>query len=187
MTSGVKPSVIGLVGMTGSGKSTVREAFEKNGFVNIYFGGIVVEEVKRRGLEVNEVNERFIREELRANEGMDVMASRSTPKIDTSLASGNKVVIDDLYSFSEYKLLRTKYSDAFMLIAIISSAQQRYDRLAVRPIRPLTRNEAISRDFAEIENIEKGGPIAIADYYILNDGNIENLQTQIDKLLALIL
>ena len=46
----------------------------------------------------------------------------------------------------------------------------RYKRLESREVRPLTNIESESRDIAEIENIAKAGPIAYADYYILNNG-----------------
>jgi hypothetical protein len=36
------------------------------------------------------------------------------------------------------------------------------------------------RDWSEIENLEKGGPIAIADYFIINDGSLEQLHQRID-------
>ena len=43
--------------------------------------------------------------------------------------------------------------------------------------------ESAERDKTEIENLEKGGPIAIADYYIDNSGTIEELQQNVKKLL----
>ena len=36
-----------------------------------------------------------------------------------------------------------------------------------------------SRDYSEIENIEKGGPIGIADHYILNNGTIKDFQKEV--------
>ena len=33
----------------------------------------------------------------------------------------------------------------------------------------------------EIENLEKGGPIARADYYLLNNGSMEELKSQYDE------
>ncbi|MEO7904607.1 MAG: dephospho-CoA kinase, partial [Candidatus Saccharimonadales bacterium] len=71
-------------------------------------------------------------------------------------------------------------------IAIVAPKRLRHRRLTQRPIRPLTQNEANQRDWAEIENLEKGGPIAIADSYIINDGNIEKLHSAIDTELELI-
>ena len=56
----------------------------------------------------------------------------------------------------------------------------RHHRLTKRPVRPLTTSEATTRDWAEIENLEKGGPIAIADHYIMNAKDLEQLHAQID-------
>jgi dephospho-CoA kinase len=54
----------------------------------------------------------------------------------------------------------------------------------VRPERPLTFQEAQERDITEIENAEKGGPIAFADYALLNDGRKAELFAGVDDLLA---
>ena len=48
-----------------------------------------------------------------------------------------------------------------------------------------TRKEFITRDFSEIENIEKGGPIARADYMIVNEGSLKKLYAELDKILCL--
>jgi dephospho-CoA kinase len=52
----------------------------------------------------------------------------------------------------------------------------------VREYRPLSGEEAEKRDFAEIETLEKGGPIALCDYYITNDGTLEELKNSIHSL-----
>ena len=65
-------------------------------------------------------------------------------------------------------------------MAIIAPRGLRHQRLAQRPERPLTPAEALDRDYAEIENVEKGGPIAIADHYIMNTGSLEDLHTSIE-------
>ena len=54
----------------------------------------------------------------------------------------------------------------------------RYGRLAKRPIRPLTADEAAGRDIAEIENSDKGGPIAVADFTIINESSLEDLERE---------
>jgi len=46
--------------------------------------------------------------------------------------------------------------------------------------------EAKTRDYAEIENIAKGGPIAMADYTICNTGTLENYKKQIDEMLCVL-
>jgi hypothetical protein len=45
--------------------------------------------------------------------------------------------------------------------------------------RPLTREQSQSRDHAEIENIEKGGPIAMGEYHVVNATTREELHKQI--------
>ena len=150
--------IIALVGMPGAGKSSCVEYLEKKGWPSVYFGGITVDEVKARGLEVNEANERSVREELRASEGPAVMAKRMIPKIEELAAAGNSVIVaDGLYSWSEYKVLKEKYGDDIIVIAIAAKRKLRHDRLASRPVRPFTEQQAIAREYAEIENIEKVG------------------------------
>ena len=175
--------IIATVGMCGSGKSVAGEYLEGLGFVKVYFGGLTIEEVERRGLPVNEKNERAVREELRRIHGMGAFAILSLPKIEAALAAGQRVLIDGLYSFSEYKILKEKYGDNLMILAVFTSRILRYERLAGRALRPLSLEESISRDYSEIENIEKGGPIALADHTLFNDGTKEDLVSQLDRIL----
>ena len=58
----------------------------------------------------------------------------------------------------------------------------RYNRLTKRDIRPLTNKEAKSRDISEIEALAKGGPIAYADYFILNNGSMDDYMSDIKKI-----
>jgi dephospho-CoA kinase len=150
--------VAAIVGMTGSGKSEVARLFEESGFSRIRFGDITDEEVKKRGLVLNEANERRVRELLR----------------------------DGLYSWEEYLLLKEHYGVDFYVIAVWASPQTRYARLSARPVRPLTAGEAASRDRAEIENLNKGGPIAIADFTIINESTREDLRKPVQAVIACI-
>ncbi len=174
-------NLIAFVGMCGAGKSVATEAFEQAGYSLVYFGGVTMDELARRGLEKNEKNERMIREGLRAELGPAAYAIKSLPKIEAGLEKGN-VVLDGLYSWSEYKVLKERFPN-LMVVAVLTDRQNRYDRLSVRPIRPLTAAEATSRDYAEIENSEKGGPIAIADRYLTNNATAEEFKAKIEALI----
>jgi dephospho-CoA kinase len=177
--------IIATVGMCGSGKSVAGERLEQLGFARVYFGGLTIDEVKRRGLAVNETNERAVREELRRTHGMGAFAVLSLPKIEALRQAGKRVLIDGLYSFSEYKILKEKYGGELLVIAVFTPRSVRYERLARRAERPLAEAEAVSRDYAEIEHIEKGGPIALADYTIVNDGSRDDLVRRLDAILRL--
>ena len=174
--------VLALVGMPGTGKTLGAQHLRERGYFEYRFGSTVVNEVVRRGWAVNPENERIVREELRADEGMDVMAKRALPHLRQALLEHPVVVIDGLYSFSEYKTLHREIGAEMVVIAITSPRELRYQRLINRPERPLTEDEALRRDFQEIETLEKGGPIAIADYTLVNDGEPEELLAALDTL-----
>ena len=115
---------------------------------------------------------------------MAAMALISLPKLRAALSRHGSIVIDGLYSFSEYKLLVNKLGAPLVLIAIAAPRHLRYQRLATRAERPLTAREASDRDIQEIEKLEKGGPIAIADYTLINDDTPVTLLAQLDALLG---
>lgn len=175
--------MVAIVGMAGAGKSEVARVFEGHGFKKVRFGDITDEELKDRGLETNEENERYIRQQLRKEHGMAAYAKLNLPRIDSSLKSSN-VVVDGLYSWEEYILLKEYYGGQFTTVAIWASPATRHARLARRAERPLMLEEAASRDKSEIENSNKGGPIAIADFTILNEASLEELEKETERVLA---
>lgn len=176
--------IITLVGMPGAGKSLCVDYLEKKGWPSVYFGGITLKEVKKRGLEINAANEKIVREDIRAKEGMGAYAPRIIEEIKQLHEEGANVVIaDGLYSWSEYKIFKEKFGDNAVIIAITAPRKVRHARLANRPVRPLTEEEVTAREYAEIENIEKGGPIANADYTISNNKSAEALLEDLEAIL----
>lgn len=183
MTEQHPPRTLALVGMPGAGKTLCAKHLEERGYFQFRFGSIIVDEVKRRGLVVNPTNERTVREEFRAQDGMAAIAIRALPRLREGLKTHNTIIIDGLYSFSEYKYLRQELGADMVVVAIIASRKKRYARLGNRPVRPLTTDEAFERDVAEIEKIEKGGPIALADYFLQNETVPHDLLNNLDALL----
>lgn len=180
-----KSKVLALVGMPGAGKSYCVEYFESKGLPSVYFGGVTVDEVKARGLEVNETNEKMVREDIRVKEGKGAYAVRMITKIESLMSQGHKnIVADGLYSWTEYKIFKEKFGHSAIIIAIAAPRKMRHERLANRPVRPLTDEEVSAREYAEIENLEKGGPIANADYTVVNNGTVDELKAQLDKVLT---
>lgn len=172
--------IIAIVGMCGSGKSIASEYFEKIGYKKIYLGGITMDKLKEENLEVNPENEKMMRERLRKDYGMGAYALLSIPKIEELIKTDN-VVLDGLYSWDELKILKEKYPN-IKVISIVVDKSIRYERLTTREIRPLTNEEAQKRDISEIENVAKGGPIAFADYYILNNENMGNYTKELERI-----
>lgn len=175
--------IIALVGLSGSGKTTAVNYLTSKGFPKVYFGGIILDGMQEAGIAINEENEHQFREELRAREGKDVIVKKIIAQLfELADAGQHKVVADGLYSWTEYKALKHAFPGELTVVAVVAPKHLRYRRLHERVIRPLTDSEASERDWSEIENLEKGGPIAIADYYIHNDEDQEKLEHQLDTI-----
>lgn len=175
--------ILAFVGLPGAGKSSAVDYLALQNYPKVYFGGVVIDAVKAAGMDITEQNERYMREKLRADEGKDVIVNRIAKQIRGLIKAGqHKILADGLYTWTEYKILKREFPGELVVAAIVAPKHLRHHRLAIRPERPLTEKEATDRDWAEIENLEKGGPIAIADHYIINDGNLEKLHTDVDTL-----
>lgn len=173
--------IVAIVGMCGAGKSVASEYFESIGYKKVYFGGITYDKLAEAGIERTPESEKKMREDLRKEYGMGCYAILSLPKIKEYHKTSN-VVIDDLYSWSEYKALIEEFGNNVILVGVVVDKEIRYSRIAIRPGRSYNREEAIDRDLSELENLEKGLPIAYADYYIFNNGTIDEYQSRLKEI-----
>jgi len=184
----MKNKLIAVVGMAGSGKTEAAQYLQKKGFIYVRFGQITLDEVMKRGWEVNEKNERRVREEMRQKHGMAAYAILNLPKFQQGLKKSH-VVGDDLMSWEEYLFLQKEFGEDLIVLAIYASPKIRYQRLKGLKLdekavhRPFSEKEAWSRDKAEIENLHKAGPIAMADYTIINEGTVDELQQELERFL----
>lgn len=177
--------VLTFVGLAGSGKSTATDHLTSKNYPKVYFGGVILGAMKDLGIEFTPENEKKFREEYRQKYGKDAVANKIIEQIKDLNDSGNhRVIADGLYSWTEYKLLKQEFGPNLIVVALFTPKHLRYRRLSNRPIRPLSESEARMRDYSEIENLEKGGPIAIADHVITNNNDLEKFYEQIDELLA---
>lgn len=177
--------LVAIVGMCGSGKSVATTFFKDHGYEVIYFGGVTMKKLKEEGLEVTPENEKMMRERLRSDFGMGAYAHVLIDDIKSSLEKSD-VVLDGVYSWSELKILKQEFSN-IKFVAIVVDKEKRYARLSNRKIRPFSYEQANARDISEIEDIEKGGPICYADYFILNNDSekeyMKNIEIVYNKML----
>ena len=176
--------------MCGSGKSVACDVLRELGWEYFRFGQLTIDRLKAEGLAITPENEKEMREKLRKEHGMGAFALLCLPRIEASLKK-RSVIIDGLYSWSEYKILKEKFGEMLEVVHICASPKTRYLRLENRVhqkadrehrMRALSPSEAIKRDYAEIENIEKGGPIAMADTTIINEESLASLEARIAEL-----
>jgi dephospho-CoA kinase len=175
--------IYAIVGMAGSGKSEAIKFFQdKYGWPKVYFGEPTFDRIKKDGLELNYDNEKIIREKIRSELGMGAYAILALPNIKKLLEKHDVVLLESLYSWDEYKIVKNEFGDALETIAVFTPFKIRLDRLSKRKDwRPIeAANELKKRDWTEIEGTDKGGPIAIADYTVINEGEREQLHEQLD-------
>ncbi|PKL31401.1 dephospho-CoA kinase [Candidatus Saccharibacteria bacterium HGW-Saccharibacteria-1] len=176
--------VIAFVGLAGAGKSVAVDYITEKGYPKVYFGGIIYAAMNEAGIEITPDSQQKFREEIREAEGKDFVVKRVIKQTNDLINAGqHRVVLDGLYSWTEYKILKHEYPGELSVVAVVAPKKLRHHRLANRPERPFTQEEADKRDWTEIEGLEKGGPIAIADHYIINNSHLDNMYRQLDEIL----
>ncbi|MBR5408736.1 AAA family ATPase [Candidatus Saccharibacteria bacterium] len=179
--------IVALVGMSGSGKSVAVDYLTGKGYPKVYFGGMIYKEMEKRGIErtPDGESEKKFREMIRETEGKDWVVRQVINEVHDLMKAGQKrIVLDGVYSWTEYKTLKHEFPGMLTFIAIVVSKKLRYKRVAARPDRPFNAEEIRERDRSEIENLEKGGPIAAADYYVLNNGTVEDMEKDLQEILT---
>jgi len=178
-----KHKLLAFVGMSGSGKSIGTDYLASQGWTKIYFGGVTYDKMREAGIEITLENETEFREQLRKDYGMGAYAIFLLDQIKEAYAKGD-TVLDGLYTWEELKILRKEFGDNLNLIAVVVDRKLRYERFNQRKERSYMANQIESRDIREIEYLDKGGPIAMADYYIYNDDDKEAYIKRLNEIIA---
>lgn len=187
---GDKPNevkIVAFVGMSGSGKSVAVDYMTEQGVPKVYFGGMIYKEMEKRGIErtPDGESEKKFREMIRETEGKDWVVRQVIKETKNLIEAGQRrIVLDGVYSWTEYNALKQEFPGMLTFVAVVVDKKVRYERVGERLDRPFNRSEIMERDRSEIENLEKGGPIAAADYYILNNGTVSEFHENLQKILT---
>ncbi|MEM1514918.1 MAG: AAA family ATPase [Thermoproteota archaeon] len=173
--------VIGIAGMPGAGKDVIKEIIHKYGFPVIVMGDEVRAEAALRNLEPTPKNLGRLMLQLRAEEGMDAVARRCMRKIEN--LDADVIVINGLRSPQEVEFFRREFP-YFKVVAVHSSPKTRFERLLKRGRcdDPKDWETFSARDKREL-NVGIGEVIAMADYIIVNEGTIEELEGEVKKVI----
>lgn len=176
--------IIAIVGMSGSGKSIAANYLTDLGYPKIHFGNLVRQEMTKRDIPLTPEHEKHFREMIRQTEGADWVVRQVIAELRDLISAGQKrIILDGVYSWTEYKQLKHEFPGDLTFIAMIASKPLRYERVAKRSEHPLDSAAIRERDRSEIEHLEKGGPIAAADYFVRNDGSLEDTYAQLKTIL----
>jgi dephospho-CoA kinase len=184
MTEKKNVRIIAFVGLPGTGKSAATSYLTEQNIPKVSFGDIVMKAVSEAALDPTQENEREVREKLRLDPSGDKALAQVISEIQKLIDSGqHRIVLDGLGSWESYKKLKHEFPGNVTVVAFTAQKYIRYRRLAQRESNPLPEPLVDARDYDEIETLNKGGVIAMADFYIFDNGSLEQLHTQIDDLL----
>jgi len=173
--------LVGVAGMPGVGKATVKEMVERLGYPVVVMGDEIREETQRRGLKLTPENVGMVMLKLREEEGPAVVAKRCLPKIEKAM--GKVVVVDGIRSLHEVNEFKRHFPN-FTLIAIHASPETRFQRLFQRKRSddPEGWETFMERDLREL-SVGLGSAIATADRMIINEGTKAQLDRRVRDVL----
>ncbi len=166
-------------GMPGAGKEEFLKCCEERGAKVIRMGDIVREKAKELGFDLSDASVGTLANEERRRYGKDVWAKRTIPFV-----GGELVCIDGSRNPEEIEAFRKAFGEDLRVVAIHTSPKTRYERLKARsrPDSPQTRADFDIRDRRELA-WGLGDVIALADFMIVNEGEIRELNGSICELL----
>jgi len=191
MSSKAKPAmnIIGITGTLGAGKGTVVEYLTAapHNYLHYSARSLLNEIIADRKLKPGRDSMRVVANEMRAAKGPAALILALFEKADKV---GKDAIIESVRTEGEVIALRNT-GKPFMLVAVDANQRTRYDRAIGRG----SSTDKISFEkFCEQERVEMsstkaheqnlGRCMAIADAKIMNDGTVEDLHAQVDKILA---
>ncbi|MEM1575850.1 MAG: AAA family ATPase [Nitrososphaerota archaeon] len=179
--------VFGIAGMPGAGKTEVCKILSKKFNAPIYIMGDIIRKIaKEKSIEPTRNNLEKIMLKIREEEGPDIIAKRIFEEIKISNIKSKVIIIDGIRSIHEVDFFKKNFEN-FILLAVIASKENRFLRLFKRRREddPSSFEEFIRRDRIET-SIGLGAVLAEADFYILNDGTLKELNKQIQKISSII-
>lgn len=171
--------ILVTTGMPGCGKEEFLKCCVTRGAHVVRMGDMVREKAQEFGLDLSDKSVGNLADEERKRFGMDIWAKRTIPFV-----GGDLVVIDGTRGPDEIRAFKNAFGEALKVVAIHASPKTRFERLRGRgrPDSPSNFSEFDVRDRRELE-WGLGDAIALADFMVVNDGSLDELKMQVDRLL----
>ena len=178
-------TVIGIVGLPGSGKSEAAAVARELGVPVVTMGDVVRTETEARGLDPAKDHGQ-VAQQLREEHGLDAIATRSLPLIRDALEDSDVVVVDGIRSGAEVARFEEAFGEAFTLVEVTAPYELRVERLADRGRD--TSPEEGGEELTEREERELGfgmeAAMERADITIENAGTLEAYRERVRKIIA---
>ena len=179
-------NIIGITGTLGAGKGTVVDyLIEHYGYKHYSVRGYLIEEAKRRGLELNRDTFVVVANDLRAKHSPSYITDQLYVQ---AAENGTNAIIESVRTPGEVESLRKQ--ENFILFAVDADPKIRYERVVVRgsetdhiSYETFLENEAREMSSTDPNHQNIGRCMQMADYVFNNDGDFENLYQQVERVL----
>ncbi len=178
--------ILGITGLSGSGKDTMAEYLKSKGFDSTSLSDRIREECATRGLPIDRDTLIRVGNELREKFGLSVLAERSLEMIRNS--TNDKFVLTSIRHPKEAEFLKSQ--GGFFLVAVTAPIEIRYERIKDRC--RVGDEEITLEKFKEQEARELAGSAAqqqltkvieLADFRVDNSRSLEETKRQIEEIL----
>ena len=176
--------ILGFVGQIASGKDVSKKYLaEKYGAQSCRFSSILRDVLTRIGVEIKRENLQKVSTVLRQNFGEDLLANAIAK--DAAGLNSDIVIVDGVRRMTD--IVHLNALPHFFLVKIEADPKLRYERMK-------SRNENVGddkksyEDFLKDQDVEADKEIPMvmqtAKYALNNDGSLDDLYKQLDKLIA---
>ena len=176
--------IIGITGTAFSGKSSVVDFLVEKGFKHYSVNYFLEEEIQKRGLIITEETMSAIREQINSLNHPGFVGEKLYEK---AKIAGGDCIIEPITTIGELEILKAK--EDFYLIAVDAESKIRYNRSIEKKdeLDVITYDEFLEEENEELlsYDISKqnlGRCIELADFIILNNGSVDELHKEINKI-----
>ncbi|MBI2583992.1 MAG: AAA family ATPase [Candidatus Aenigmarchaeota archaeon] len=176
--------VIGVIGLIGAGKDSANEyIMEQYDYRLVHFGDIVREIAKKMNKEPNRDNLLAIQREYTKKHGIDYFAKEVVKRIEKG--GFDKVIINGIRRPVDASVPKQRFGKSMILLQVDADPKIRFERMSKRGRvgDPKTFGEFRRQENAEAKAFDFKDTLKLVDYKVTNNGTLEELHKQIDKLL----
>ena len=178
-------TVIGIVGLPGSGKSEAATVAAELGAPVVTMGDVIRAECRERGLDPA-TDHGTVAKALREENGPGAIAERSLPIIEDEREDSETVMVDGIRSDVEVEAFREAFGEAFVLVEVHAPFDLRAERLDLRG-RDAGADEGgeslEDRDEREL-GFGMGEAMAMADVTVDNTDSLAAFRERVERLVT---
>jgi dCMP deaminase len=177
--------IIGITGTHSAGKGTIADILVSKGFKHYSVRDFLVEEIKRRGIDVNRDNMVLVANDMRQQNSPSYIVEEMYRN---ASADGGDIIIESLRTPGEIMSLRDKPD--FHMVAIDADPKTRYRRVLERgsATDQVSFEKFLDDELREIDNIDPAKQnlkkcIEMSELKLMNDGTVEELRVKVEQIL----